>query len=401
MVERSLGVREAPGSIPGSPNPRPPRVVFLYAYRPSGHSSAASALRCQLAESLPAARSEELDLGSDLHPAVGPVIRKAYLEMLANAPAVWDYLYDNPAVARAVGEFQGLLSLLHRRKLRARLAALRPDAIVCTHALPCATLALERGSGRIGAPVVAVPTDFGVHAYWISPHVDLYLAPTGEAGRELVRRGVDPGRVLVTGIPVHPRFASLPEKGPARRGLGLAENRRTILVGGGTLGIGPIREIVLRLLSDLPESQILAVCGNNGRLHAQLRQLSERHAGRRLKPLPFTRSMPSCLAAADLVVGKAGGVTAAECLAAGVPMLLLSPLPGQEERNTLYLTRRGAARRARDLDAMAREARGLLRSRDALSRMRAAALRLGKPDSSSRICGAVLKLLGAARRRAT
>ncbi|MBI3550421.1 MAG: glycosyltransferase [Elusimicrobia bacterium] len=226
----------------------------------------------------------------------------------------------------------------------------------------------------------------------MSPFVDLYLAPTQQAKRELIRLGVSAGRIAVTGIPIHPRHARPPSRGEAARELGLDPARQTLLVAGGTKGLGPIRDIAPRLLESNAKLQMVAVCGSNEELRSWFESKAERFK-KRLVVLGFTDQMPACLAASDMLVGKAGGVTAAEALAAGVPMAILSPLPGQEERNSVYLTEQGAALRADDQSDLIASVRRILSDPKRLNAMKATAARLGRRDSAQKACKEILKIV--------
>lgn len=364
------------------------RVTFLYAHRPSGHSAVAAALEAQLKELEPKVESSVLDINNDFHPILGPMVTKAYLEIIQKTPKLWDYLYDNELVSQALGELKNLMGLIHRRKLRARFAD-EPDIIVCTHALPCATLALEKEKGNLSAPLAAVITDYGVHAYWISQFVDLYLAPTDEVKSELVRRGIDAKKIRVTGIPIHPRIKQAPSPEEARRELGLGEEP-AILISGGSKGLGPIQEVVSQLAAAMPDAQLLVACGNNEEL---LQWVEAAFADKQnVKAFGYTERFHIFFAASQLSIGKPGGVTISESLAAGVPMVFLSPLPGQEERNAAYVTKQGAAARVETHADLTRVVKDILSDGARLSAMKAAARKLGRPESAKSACAELLTL---------
>ncbi|MBI4386523.1 MAG: glycosyltransferase [Elusimicrobia bacterium] len=326
-----------------------------------------------------------------MHPWLGPLLSGAYLELIRRTPKLWDTLYDNQTVAQALSEFRDILSLPHRRKLRAWIEEVRPDAVVCTHALPCATLAIEKEQGLLSIPLVGVLTDFGVHAYWLSPRVERYLVPDEPVRAEMARRGIDPARARVTGIPISPRFASRPEPALARRRLGLKPGLPTVLVAGGTRGLGPLRDIVACLVRRFPKPQIVAVCGGDPELRRALRAKYAKRA--RVKVLGFTGDMPACLSAADILVGKAGGVTASEAAACGVPMVIFRPLPGQEERNSATLVSKGMARRVEDQEELVAALRELFARPKKLADMKAAAAALGRPDSAAAASREILSVL--------
>jgi processive 1,2-diacylglycerol beta-glucosyltransferase len=140
--------------------------------------------------------------------------------------------------------------------------------------------------------------------------------------------------------------------------------------------------------------QLIAVAGRNAALREQLATLAGGLRHCTLTPLGFADNVDELMAAADLLISKPGGMTAAEALARGLPLVIFRPIPGQEEANTGFLTAGGAARRAETTDALAATVRALLASPDALPAMRAAALRLGRPGAAEDVAGLILEQLG-------
>lgn len=371
-----------------------PRIVFVYGDRPSGHSAAAAAMRDQLRLLSPRAQLGEIALATEVAPVVGPVISAAYLGLIRKTPRLWNYLYDNRTVAAALKEIREPLGALHRHRLRKRFKQFDPDLVVCTHALACAVLETDRADGTLRAPLAAVLTDYGVHEYWVSKNVDLYLAPSASVRHQLLARGVEPERIEITGIPVHPRFRERHDRALAREAFRLSPDAPVVLFEGGSKGLGPIAEMIDPLLEALPTAQALVVCGRNEELFLALR---ERYARRRqVRVLGFTSRMPECFAAADVLVGKPGGVTAAEAASCGLPLVIVDPLPGQELKNCAYLTRAGAAVQLDEPARLGTLLAGLFRTPRRLSAMRAAARRAAPADSALHGARLLLELLPAA-----
>ncbi len=364
-----------------------PRVALVYTYEPSGHSEAARAIEAALGGE----SARRVNLSSDLHPVLGPVVAKAYLELIQRTPGVWEALYDNARLAKATEEMRGLVHLLNGFRLTARLAELKPDLVACTHALPCGWLAAHRRRGRFHAPLVAVLTDYAAHAYWIHPEVDLYLVASPETKSELTRRGVDEARIRVTGIPIDPRFSQLPSRETARRRLRLREDRPVIFVSGGSKGLGPLSEVVELLAQRAPKAQLLIACGNNSELHSRLRRSHAENPN--VHPLRYHRRSAEIMAASDILVGKAGGLTLAESLAAGVPAVLFEPIPGQERRNTHAMLKGGAALEAPSLESLGTLVRSLLDKPRELVAMRERCRSLGRPTSANEAAKALKELL--------
>jgi processive 1,2-diacylglycerol beta-glucosyltransferase len=190
--------------------------------------------------------------------------------------------------------------------------------------------------------------------------VDLYLVPSTEVRRKMVRLGVTEDRIRVTGIPVDLRFAARGDRRAERSALGLAPHRPTVLVMGGNYGLGPLEDAV-HALRRLPLGlQLVVVCGNN---RALLRKMN-RHFGedRHVRVLGLTRSVHRLMDAADLLISKPGGLTTSEALAKGLPMVMIEPIPDVDaerpdrEAGAALPTMAGAEKQA--LVAALKDARG-------------------------------------------
>jgi processive 1,2-diacylglycerol beta-glucosyltransferase len=243
-----------------------------------------------------------------------------------------------------------------------------------------------------------VVTDYDVHAMWLCRTVDRYYVAIREAAEYLARIGVPREKLRVTGIPVDPLFARPLDRAEARRTLGLDPSQPVILISAGGYGIGPVELLVKDLLALDHPWQIVAIAGKAAKVQKRLDEIS-RDAGRlssgapRLVPVGFTTEMDKYMAAADLLVGKAGGLTTSEALARALPMALIEPIPGQEERNADHLLEAGAAIRCNNLPAAAWKIAQLLDNPARLGRMRDAARGMGKPDAARAIAEDALRLL--------
>jgi processive 1,2-diacylglycerol beta-glucosyltransferase len=215
----------------------------------------------------------------------------------------------------------------------------------------------------------------------VHPHVDRYCVANEEVAFRLADRGVSRDKIAVTGIPVMPQFAAPLDRATCARELGLDPARFTVLMMAGGGGVGALDELAERVLGDPTELQLVALAGRNETLLARLRAIAKKNPDR-LFPLGFTTTVERVMTAADLVITKPGGLSTSECLAKGKPMLLVSPIPGQEERNADYLLEAGAAMKAVDAATLAFKLRTLLREPGRLARMSAASQSLGTPDAA-------------------
>jgi processive 1,2-diacylglycerol beta-glucosyltransferase len=201
-------------------------------------------------------------------------------------------------------------------------------------------------------------------------------------------------KITVSGIPIDPVFAEQKDKRTMRRKHGLKEDRTTILISAGGFGVGPIEHLVQSLLGLLHPAQIVAVCGRGKELKTRL----DRMASRRLPPnislhvTGYTTDMDEYMAAADLLVGKPGGLTTSEALAKGLVFVIVNPIPGQEERNADHLLEEGAAIRCNNLPVLAYKIDQLLADPQRLAIMQANVQRLAKPHAAQTIVDRLLLL---------
>lgn len=324
--------------------------------------------------------------------AMSRVVSEGYLQMVKTIPQMYGYMYRQAERATEVGPFRLWAHQFTAGNLRALLMKERPDVVVCTHAFPCGAMVEYKRAYPDAPPVVGVVTDFAVHAFWIHPEVDAYAVAT-EAMRDImVARGIAPERVAVTGIPVDPRFTAIGESRPAlRERLHLPRGRKIVLMMGGGLGMGPIVKMMDALSNSREPVCAVVIAGRNAKLHARV-LAAARALDYPVRVLPFVDNVHEYMHAADVLLTKPGGLTTAEALVAGVPMILFKPLPGQEERNVRYLTERRAAVRARTPAELERTVRDLIENPSRTERMAAAIRDIARPDAAAEIAEIVRRL---------
>ncbi len=198
--------------------------------------------------------------------------------------------------------------------------------------------------------------DFDVHAMWLCHHVEQYFVAMEETKVHLRALGVPESLITVSGIPIDPVFAESKDKRAMRRKHGLDQDRLTILVSAGGFGVGPVGHLMEALARLSHPAQVVMVCGRNAALRAELAEAVKKLANRSVVSftlLGFTTEMDELMTAADLFVGKPGGLTTSEALSKGLPMVVINPIPGQEERNSDHLLEQGAAIRCNNLPTLA------------------------------------------------
>jgi processive 1,2-diacylglycerol beta-glucosyltransferase len=237
-------------------------------------------------------------------------------------------------------------------------------------------------------------TDFDVHALWLLRDVEHYFVAREEARAYLEGAGVPVERISVTGIPIDPIFATPRNRASARRLHGLQDDLPTILLSVGGFGLDGAAKILEGLLHVRHPLQVVAVAGARAEVQRRLQRVAAAAPpGHRIDVLGFTTAMDELMAAADLLVGKAGGLTSSEALARELPLLIVNPIPGQEERNSDHLLEVGAALRCNNLSTLAWKVENLVADRDRLTRLRERARVAARPRASFDIVDRMTTLL--------
>lgn len=374
------------------------KILIVSASVGSGHNQAANAMSAELKRRYPGVRVRVADFMGEGNSYMNSLVKETYLKMISLSPNIYDLLYRWSQSSGQFSKVQNIIARAMKRSLLRLYIRHRPDLIIFTHPFPCGAAAYLRRGRRIDVPLVGIITDFAVHPLWVYDEVDQYFV-AGEPLRDaLVRQGVPAGRIHCTGIPISANFTRVVDRAAVAANLGLDPAEPIVLVMGGGLGVGPVEAAVRALDDSRAEFQMIVVAGRNADLRRQL-QAAARASRRRMIILGYTHRVRELMAAADLLVTKPGALTLSEAMAAGLPMLLINPIPGQEEENADYLVSQGAAIRADDVDKLAVIAAGVLAEKEALARMRRSAARLAQPQAAAnaaRIIGRLAARPGAA-----
>ncbi|MFI4939049.1 MAG: glycosyltransferase [Burkholderiales bacterium] len=373
------------------------KILLLSVSAGAGHVRAAEAI-------LACAGASEANLTArhlDVMHFVSPGFRKLYIDfymgLVNRHPTLWGYLYQLTNDALPGSKMQKLrrgIERLNTKPLLKEIAAFKPDAIVCTHFLPAEILAREISKTCLDCPVWVQVTDFDVHRMWVQEHMAGYFAANEEVAFRMRAQGIAPDTIHVTGIPIMPAFGRVLDRAACAREFGLDPLRKTFLLMGGGAGLGGLDMVAARLMKLDADFQLIVLAGKNAEALAALQTLSARHPGRLLAQ-GYSDKVERMMACSDLVITKPGGLTASECLAMGLPMLVNAPIPGQEERNADFLLEQGVALKAFDAVMLDYRIGHLLAHPAKLADMRAKAQALGRPAAAQRVLDIVLQPLQA------
>ena len=365
------------------------KVLLLFISEHSGHHCASLAIEKALHDLDLSVETLNINSFNYTNPILEKVINRAYMGVIQHSPELWDYLYDNPAVLKQTHRLREMIHKFNTSKLKTLLDDFKPDAIICTQAFPCGMVADYKKTFGLMVPIIAVLTDYAPHSYWVYSNVDQYIVPSKETGDKLTADGIDQSRIKVYGIPIDPKFRTSPDKKGLREKLGLDPEKPCVLIMGGTQGLGPIKELVRILDRSSLALQSIIACGTNKKLY---KWLKPRWYRKKSLIISYATNIDEFMDASDIILTKPGGITTAEALAKGLPMLIVNPLPGQEAMNTKFLLKEGVAIKAENPDEVVVLLEELFENNNKLKTMRDKARLLAKPDSALDIAKLVLEI---------
>ena len=378
---------------------RRPHILILSASVGTGHLRAAEAVALALRRLAPQAVVKNVDV---LSLAIRPFrycYGQIYVDLIDRAPQVLGFFYNLMDRFRPPAEqshrWDHVRVGLEKMSLRPFLHLLRHhpwDLIINTHFLPGEIIASLHEQEHFEVPQLMVITDFEAHRLWVPQPCAHYFVATEETARYLQCYEVPGEDISVTGIPIHPVFAESKSQELCRIRHGLALDRPVILQLAGGYGVGPIEELYRALLAVEVPIELVVVTGHNAmaRQHLEGLAVPPKH---RTKLLGYTRDMDELMAAANLVVTKPGGLTTSEALARGRPLVIVYPVPGQEDRNSDYLLENGAAIKINHMPTLSFKVTSLLRDKERLALLQANARRLGRPHAAFDVAEQALALL--------
>lgn len=366
------------------------RILIFSASAGSGHLTAARALEKTFQADARVGEVVHKDALEFSNRLFRDFYSKLYDLMVQKTPHFLGWWYEQSDEPWKTDDVRVAFDRLNAAPLVKYITEFQPDLVVCTHFMPAGVIGQLIARGKLSTRLAIVVTDFDFHAMWLSRTFHRYFVAIEETRVHLETLGLPGERITVSGIPIDPVFGQPVDAAAVLPGLGLRADRRTLLLSAGTLGSGVTAAVVKRLRELSGDVQTIVVCGKNEELRAEVEAQTggERE---RFAVLGFTDRMHELMGSADLFIGKPGGLTTAEALASGLPMAIVSPIPGQEERNSDHLLEEGVAIKCNELTTLPYKIGQLLGDAPRLARMRERAQALGRPDAAAVVCGTLLE----------
>jgi len=355
-----------------------------------GHMRAGKAIE-EAAKTFPELEVRTMDMLEYIDPFLQWLFDIFYRQTIMNVPGLWAlsyYLTDTRWFGKMWSRRQASLDIKHLNPQFVNiLKEFAPDVLICPFWLPLEIISNFREKGIVDPKsfrVCGVITDYYPHRFWIHPCIDRYFVANELCRNRLIDEGINPAKIWITGIPILKMFTSRGDRDAICKEMGLNPAGFILSVLGGGFGAGRIEKIFIELTHlDLPV-QLIVTTGHNKKLRSNLEAIN---AGLRLKNMKvqifgFVDKIEDLYNISDLIVSKAGGISITEIMAMGCPMVIMDPIPGQEEYNRDYLVQNKAALFARNPQELGEILLRLVSKPQELKDLTRNVRRIAKPDAS-------------------
>jgi len=314
---------------------------------------------------------------------------KFYNSLINSAPNFLGWWYKASDEPWRTDKMRIMIDRLNTRPLVKLIRAFDPHIIVCTHFMPAGIISHLIATKQLQAKLSIVVTDFNFHAMWLSRAFHRYFVALEETKAYLTTLGLPSERITVSGIPIDPIFQDPINRINECNYLSLNPEKPIILVSAGASGMSGTEFMVERLFELHGDTQIIVVCGRNELLTRRINELTK-YKKNQFTVIGYTDKMHQLMKISTILISKPGGMTSAEALASGIPMCIVNPIPGQEERNCDHLLEQGTAVKCHELSTLPYKIQMLLDNPEKLEDMRHNSLKLANANASNTIADILL-----------
>ncbi len=372
------------------------KVLILYAKYGGGHLAAANAINNYIENNYDDVQVKSVDCVEYFNKFLSNVTTGAYKKMAKNAPGLWKKFYYGSTKGFLSG-VSNFANTLIAKKLKKLFNEYNPDLVISVHPFGTPITAYLKKNNISNCKLAVVFTDFAPHEQWLvgKEYCDYFFVSNDVMKQTLVNSyGLPEEKITVTGIPLSSAFNGPFDDNCIRQKYNLDTNKKLILFfGGGEFGLGQSRTIqILKSFTRFSDRyEILAVSGRNKKMYDSFVELSNLEGINNLHVVEYTTDVPGLMHIASLVVTKPGGLTSSESLASNLPIIITTPIPGQEEENAEFLVNSGAAIWIKKNDNIDEVIDAILNNETQLDKMRSNIFKIAKPYSTRDICDKLIK----------
>lgn len=367
------------------------KVIIFYASYGGGHLNAAKSIQECIINNYKDIDVELIDCMKYVNITIEKITTAAYREMAKKAPWAWGKIY-NDSQKGPLAHISSRSNKIMAIKLLKLLREKTPDLIITTHPFGSQMCSYLKRKGKITSKIATIMTDFAPHDQWLvgSDYTDYFFVAHYKMKQYLMSKNIDEEKIFDTGIPISNRFLLNFNSEEILKDLNFEKDKKTILFfGGGEFGLGKTKtvEIFECFVKLFPETQIIGVAGKNEKMkNAFTKIVEENHRENNIRILEFTNKVPEFMSISDLVVTKPGGLTTSESLASSLPMVIINPIPGQEEENAEFLEENGIAIWVKKNDNPYEKLKNLFTDSSILENMKENTKKLSRKYSTQNIC---------------
>lgn len=372
-------------------------ILIFYASYGGGHLSAAKSIKQYIDSHYKDCNVKMCDCMKYIDTKLEKITTDAYKTMAKSAPKTWGELYKLTDREGPITQITNTSNKLFAIKLNKLFKEFNPDIVISTHPFSTQMTAELKKLGKTKCTLATIMTDFAPHNQWLvgSDYIDYFFVSHEGMKKKIMQKGIQEEKIFATGIPLSNRFLQHFNREKIKEDLKLDTEKRTILFfGGGEFGLGKdatskiLEEFILNLKN---EYQMVVISGKNEKMYEKFSSIvKQKRASKKVQVYTYTNKVPELMSISDLVVTKPGGLTSTESLASGLPMVIINPIPGQEEKNAEYLVSSGVAIWLKNDDNCEKKIKDLLSNPDELKQMKIKSKLMAKKNSTRDICKIVL-----------
>ena len=372
------------------------KVMIFYGSYGGGHLSAARSIKEYIENNYADTEVKMVDCVEYINKLVNKVTTTAYSELAKKMPWAWGFVYkksEKGLIAKISNDSNKLMAY----KLNKLLQEYKPDYVISTHPFSSQMCAFLKKKNKANFKLSTIMTDYAPHEQWLlyDDEVNNFFVAHTAMKESLVRKGITESKIFATGIPLSNRFLEHYNKKEILDEFELKQKKKTVLFfAGGEFGLGKNKtfEVLKTFAENFPDLQIVAIAGRNKAMKEKFTELVEdtsRYDS--IKILDYTNKVPELMSVSDLVVTKPGGLTTTESLASGLPIIVINPIPGQEEENAQFLEKNGLAIWIKKEDNIKEILNNLFSHPDKMKEMKIRARLFAKKHSTQDICKIIFK----------
>jgi processive 1,2-diacylglycerol beta-glucosyltransferase len=313
------------------------KILILYTSIGLGHKSIAENMGFHLSKA-----GYEVKLHDILQLQAGKLVNiTTSMHQFINRrlPFIWKWLYVHMHKGWLMKLTQGSrvkVASKNYSQIKKVADEFQPDLVVSTQTTGSAVMQYLKQQGWYKGLFGIGFSDYHVHRFWLYPSADFYLANIDEQKQEMIEMGIAAEKIFVVGVTLKP--LAVVNKDGVRQRLGIAQEEKVILIASGSLGtgmsVGWLRELTEEITKAVGQARPIIVCGKNQKLYHELK---EKITNPKVLIFGYYSPLAELYTISSIFITKPGGLTVAETLQIGLPLLITHWLPGQEELNYYYL----------------------------------------------------------------